>query len=75
MRLITLGLAAVAAAAAAPAFAATTSGTVDVTLNVDNSCSLTTAAIDFGTVTDFAAASTATSLSTLRCTPNAWSQA
>lgn len=71
MRLITLGLAAVSAAAAAPAFAATTSGTVDVTLNVDNSCSLTTAAIDFGTVTDFAAATTATSLTTLRCTPNA----
>ena len=71
MRKITLGLAAVAAAVSAPAFAATTSGTVDVTLNVDNACSLTTAAIDFGTVTDFAAARTANSLTTLRCTPNA----
>lgn len=71
MRMIALGVAAVAAAAAAPAVAATTSGTVDVTLNVDNSCSLTTAAIDFGTVTDFAAARTANSLTTLRCTPNA----
>lgn len=71
MRKLTLGLAAVAAVASAPAFAATTSGTVDVTLNVDNACSLTTAAIDFGTVTDFAAARNATSLTTLRCTPNA----
>lgn len=71
MRKITLGLAAVAALATAPAFAATTSGTVDVTLNVDNACSLTTAAIDFGTVSDFAAARTANSLTTLKCTPNA----
>lgn len=71
MRKLTLGLAAVAAVASAPAFAATTSGTVDVTLNVDNACSLTTAAIDFGTVTDFAAATTANSLTTLRCTPSA----
>jgi spore coat protein U-like protein len=71
MRNLTLALVAAAAAATAPAYAATTSGTVDVTLNVDNSCSLTTAAIDFGTVTDFAAARTATSLTTLRCTPNA----
>lgn len=71
MRKLTLGLAAVAAVASAPAFAATTSGTVDVTLNVDNACSLTTAAIDFGTVADFASATTANSLSTLRCTPTA----
>lgn len=71
MRKLTLGLAAIATLAATPAFAATTSGTVDVTLNVDNACSLTTAAIDFGTVTDFAAARTANSLTTLRCTPNA----
>lgn len=71
MRKFTLGLAAIAAVASAPAFAATTSGTVDVTLNVDNACSLTTAAIDFGTVTDFAAARTANSLTTLKCTPNA----
>lgn len=71
MRKLNLGLAAIAALAAAPAFAATTSGTVDVTLNVDNACSLTTAAIDFGTVSDFAAARTANSLTTLKCTPNA----
>lgn len=71
MRKLTLGLAALAAAASGPAFAATTSGTVDVTLNVDNACSLTTAAIDFGTVTDFSAATTVNSLTTLRCTPNA----
>lgn len=71
MRKLTLGLAAVAAAVSGPAFAATTSGTVDVTLNVDNACSLTTGAIDFGTVSDFAAATTATSNTTLRCTPNA----
>ena len=71
MRKLTLGLAAVAAAASGPAFAATTSGTVDVTLNVDNACSLTTGAIDFGTVTDFAAARTANSATVLRCTPNA----
>lgn len=71
MRKMTLGLAAVAALASTSALAATTSGTVDVTLNVDNACSLTTGAIDFGTVTDFAAARTATSLTTLKCTPNA----
>lgn len=71
MRKVSFVLAAVAAVASAPAFAATTSGSVDVTLNVDNACSLTTAAIDFGTVTDFAAARTANSLTTLRCTPNA----
>lgn len=71
MRKLTLAIAAGAAAMSAPAYAATTSGTVDVTLNVDNACSLTTAAIDFGTVTDFAAATNANSLTTLRCTPNA----
>ncbi len=71
MRKFNLGIAAIATLVATPAFAATTSGTMDVTLNVDNACSLTTAAIDFGTVTDFAAASTANSASTLRCTPNA----
>lgn len=71
MRKLVLGVAAAAATISAPAFAATTSGTMDVTLNVDNACSLTTAAIDFGTVTDFAAATTANSASTLRCTPNA----
>lgn len=71
MRKLTLGLAAVAAVASAPAFAATTSGTVDVTLNVDNACALTTAAIDFGTVSDFTAPATANSLTTLKCTPNA----
>lgn len=71
MRKLTLGLAAVAAAASAPAFAATTSGTVDVTLNVDNACSLTTGAIAFGVVTDFTAATTAASATTLKCTPNA----
>lgn len=71
MRKITLGMAVLAAAASAPAFAGTTSGTMDVTLNVDNACSLTTAAIDFGTVTDFSAPATVNSLSTLKCTPNA----
>jgi spore coat protein U-like protein len=71
MRKLTFGIAAIAALAAAPAFAATTSGTMDVTLNVDNACSLTTAALDFGTVTDFSAASTVNSLTTLKCTPNA----
>lgn len=71
MRKLTLGIAAVAAVASAPAFAATTSGTVDVTLNVENACALTTAAIDFGTVSDFATARTVTSLTTLRCTPGA----
>lgn len=71
MRKLTFGIAAIATLAAAPAFAGTTSGTMDVTLNVDNACSLTTAAIDFGTVTDFSAASTVSSLSTLKCTPNA----
>lgn len=71
MRKLSLGLAAVAAVASAPAFAATTSGTVDVTLNVDNACSLTTGAIDFGSVTDFTAARTANSATVLKCTPNA----
>ncbi len=71
MRKFTFGIAAIAALAAAPAFAGTTSGTMDVTLNVDNACSLTTAAIDFGTVTDFSAPRNVTSLTTLKCTPNA----
>jgi spore coat protein U-like protein len=71
MRTLTYGIAAIAALAAAPAIAATTSGTMDVTLNVDNACSLTTAAIDFGTVTDFSVASSVSSLTTLKCTPNA----
>ncbi|MBL8656390.1 MAG: spore coat protein U domain-containing protein [Altererythrobacter sp.] len=71
MRKLAIALAAVGAAATVPAQAATTSGTVDVTLNVDNACSLTTAAIDFGSVSDFTAARTANSLSTLKCTPNA----
>lgn len=71
MRKLTLGLAALAATVSGPAFAATTSGTVDVTLNVDNACALTTAAIDFGTITDFSTAANANSMTTLRCTPNA----
>lgn len=71
MRRLTLGLAAIATVASAPAFAATTSGTVDVTLNVDNACSLTTGAIDFGSVTDFTSAHTANSSTVLKCTPNA----
>lgn len=71
MRKLTLGLAAIAAVASAPALAGTTSGSMDVTLNVDNACSLTTAAIDFGTVTDFSVAHNVSSLSTLKCTPNA----
>ena len=71
MRIFTLGMVALATVASAPAFAGNTSGSMDVTLNVDNACSLTTAAIDFGTLTDFAAASTVNSLTTLKCTPNA----
>ena len=71
MRKLTFGIAAIAALAAAPALAGTTSGTMDVTLNVDNACSLTTSAIDFGTVTDFSAPRTVNSLTTLKCTPNA----
>lgn len=71
MRKFTIALAALATVASAPAFAGTATGTMDVTLNVDNACSLTTAAIDFGTVSDFSAARTVTSLSTLKCTPNA----
>lgn len=71
MRKLTFAAAALAAVASAPALAGTATGTMDVTLNVDNACSLTTAAIDFGTVSDFTAASTVSSLSTLKCTPNA----
>jgi len=72
MRKITLGLAAVAAAASAPALAGTTSGTMNVDLNVTNSCSLTVGNIDFGTLTDFSTLPvSSTSTSTLKCTPNA----
>lgn len=71
MRKLTIGLAALATIASAPALAGTATGTMDVTLNVDNACSLTTAAIDFGTVTDFSAAATVNSLTTLKCTPTA----
>lgn len=70
MRKLTLGMAAVAAAASAPAFAGQTTGSMDVTVNVENSCSLTAAPIDFGTP-DITAGATSSSASTLRCTPNA----
>ena len=72
MRKLTLGLAAVAALSTAPAYAGTTSGTMDVTLNVDNACSLTAKNIDFGTVSDFSTLPlTSTSGTTLKCTPSA----
>lgn len=70
MRKLTLGLAAVAVTASAPAFAGQTSGSMEVTVNVVNSCSLTAAPIDFGTP-DITVGATSSSASTLRCTPNA----
>lgn len=71
MRKLTLGMAAVAALASAPAFAATTSGTMQVMVNVDNICSLSTQSLDFGSISDFTVANTAASATTLQCTPNA----
>lgn len=71
MRKLTFGIAAIAVLTSAPALAGTTTGSMDVTINVDNACSLTTAAINFGTVTDFAAPTSVNSLTTLKCTPNA----
>ena len=71
MRKLTLGMAAVAALASAPAFAATTSGTMQVMVNVDNICSLSTQSLDFGSISDFTVAHTAASATTLKCTPTA----
>lgn len=71
MRKLTLGMAAVAALISAPAFAANTSGTMQVLVNVDNVCSLSTQSLDFGSISDFTVANTAASATTLQCTPSA----
>ena len=57
MRKIALGIAAAAALASTPAFAAgTATGTVDVSLNVSSSCAVTAQPLDFGTTNSFSAA-------------------
>lgn len=76
MRKIAIIIAGAAAIAASPALAAgatgqTTQNTVDVKLNVNTSCSVTTKALDFGTVTSVTGGKTATSATTVKCTPGA----
>ena len=72
MRKIALGIAAAAALASTPAFAAgTATGTVDVSLNVSSSCAVTAQPLDFGTTNSFSAAIDSSSATTLKCTPNA----
>lgn len=72
MRKIALGLAAAAAVATTPAFAAgTATGTVDVSLNVSSACSVTAQPLDFGTTAAFDAAINSSSATTVKCTPNA----
>ena len=72
MRKIAFGIAAVAAIASAPAFAAgTATGTVDVSLNVSSACAVTAQPLDFGTTNSFTAAIDSSSATTVKCTPNA----
>jgi spore coat protein U-like protein len=76
MRKFAIILAGAAAVAATPALAAgatgqTTNNTVDVSLNVNTSCAVTTKSMDFGTLTSVTGGSTATSATTVKCTPGA----
>lgn len=73
MRKITLGMAAAAAIVSAPALAGTQTSNIEVSLNVDNACTLTTGSLDFGTLTDLTAPSTTPLASgmSMTCTPGA----
>jgi spore coat protein U-like protein len=69
MRKIAFGIAAVAAVVSAPALAGTATGTVQVSLNVSSSCSVTAQPLDFGTTNTFATAIDTSSATTVKCTP------
>ncbi|WP_165938356.1 MULTISPECIES: spore coat U domain-containing protein [Bacteria] len=69
MRKIAFGIAAVAAVVSAPALAGTATGTVQVSLNVSSSCSVTAQPLDFGTTNSFATAIDSSSATTVKCTP------
>jgi spore coat protein U-like protein len=76
MRKFAIILAGAAAVAASPALAAgatvqTTNNTVDVTLNVNTACSVTTKSMSFGTLTSVTGGATASSATTVKCTPGA----
>lgn len=69
MRKLAFGIAAVAALVSTPALAGTATGTVQVSLNVSSSCSVTAQPLDFGTTNSFAVAIDTTSATTVKCTP------
>jgi spore coat protein U-like protein len=70
MRKIAFGIAAAAAIASTPAFAAgTATGTVDVSLSVSSACSVTAQPLDFGTTNAFATAIDTSSATMVKCTP------
>ena len=69
MRKIALGIAAAAALASTPALAGQATGTVQVSLNVSSSCSVSTQPLDFGTTNSFAANNDASTTATVKCTP------
>lgn len=69
MRIIALGIAAAAAIASTPALAGTATGTVQVSLNVSSSCSVTAQPLDFGTTNTFTATIDSTSTTSVKCTP------
>ncbi len=69
MRKIAFGIAAAAAVASTPALAGTATGTVQVSLNVSSSCSVTAQPLDFGTTNSFAANIDSSSATTVKCTP------
>jgi spore coat protein U-like protein len=73
MRKTVLFCAGIAALASTPAFAAgqQATGTVDVSLNVSTSCSVSAQPLSFGSVTALATAITASSATTVKCTPGA----
>ena len=72
MRKIAFGIAAAAAIASSPALAAgTATGTVEVSLNVSSSCSVTAQPLDFGSTTAFTTNLDSSSATTVKCTPDA----
>ena len=69
MRKLAFGIAAAAALLSTPALAGTATGTVQVSLNVSSSCSVTAQPLDFGTTNSFAVAIDTSSATTVKCTP------
>jgi spore coat protein U-like protein len=69
MRKIALGVAAAVAIVSTPALAGQATGTVQVSLNVSSSCSVSTQPLDFGTTDSFTTSNDAISATTVKCTP------